>query len=315
MPGHGVRIACVLFCFSEFALAQQPDYLPLQVGNQWVYRSQQRGQPLVMEVLKSGVFDGNTYYLTRNFLNSDAWLRTRDGGTLVSYDPNTKQESELAIFGADEGAAYTTSIDPCNSVARVGSRHAVAQAPIGQFDNALSIDYSPPKCADAGLVSESYLPSIGLVERTRETIAGPRTYALSYARIAGILVISAPEVTFSVTLDSAVYTRSAPQPMARLTLRVVQSGPLSLTFPTSQEFDVVVRNAAGAVVYRWSDRQAFAQSFHTLSVGPGEKNYAVQFQLMDAQGNAFPEGSYTLEASLTTAGAQPYRAQVAFAIQ
>jgi len=314
MPRVPIVAACAA-CFAAIGVGQPADYLPLQVGNQWVYRSEGRGQPLVIEVLKSGDFDGNTYYLTRKFLNGDAWLRNRDGGTLVSYDPDTRQESALAIFGADEGAAYPTSIDSCNFVARVASKNATALLPIGQFDNAFNIDYSPPKCADAGLVSESYLPSVGLVQRTRETIAGPRTYALSYARIAGILVMSAPEVTFSVTLDSAVYTRSAPQPMARLTLRVVQPNPLSLTFPTSQEFDVVVRNAAGAVVYRWSDGQAFAQSFHTLSVGPGEKNYAVQFQLMDAQGNPFPEGNYTLEASLTTAGTQPYRAQIAFATQ
>src|SRR5207249_11737205 len=40
---------------------QERDYFPLQVGNQWVYRSAGRGQPIVMEVLRSAVFDGNTY--------------------------------------------------------------------------------------------------------------------------------------------------------------------------------------------------------------------------------------------------------------
>lgn len=313
MSRTGVRI--VLLCFSGVVFAQPPDYLPLQVGNQWVYRSNGRGQPLVIEVLRSGVFDGNTYFLTRNFLNGDAWLRTTDGGSLVSYDPNTGQESVLVNFSAEEGAAYKTDMDPCNPVAKIVSKSASAQLPIGQFDNTLSIDYNPPKCADAGLAGESYLPSIGLVERTRETIAGPQTYDLSYARIGGILAISAPEVTFSVTMDSAVYSGGTPQAMARLTLRVVQPSPLSLTFPTSQEFDLVVKNDAGSVVYRWSDGRAFGQVFHTQEVGPGEKNYAVQFPLADSRGNLFPEGVYTAEASLTTAGAQPYRAQVAFVVK
>src|SRR5919198_5667256 len=78
--------ACLTFCFAAHAYPQA-DYFPLQAGNQWVYRSAGRGQPIVMEVLKSGDFDGNTYYLTRNFLNHDAWLRTIEDGALVAYDP------------------------------------------------------------------------------------------------------------------------------------------------------------------------------------------------------------------------------------
>ena len=299
--------ACFAFCFSTIAFPQA-DYFPFQVGNQWVYRSAGRGQHIVMEVLRSGLFDGNTYYLTRNFLNRDAWLRTREDGALVAYDPETKQESALAVFGADEGSAYTTSIDPCNSAAKIISRSVNARLPVGQFDNALAIDYSPPKCADAGLFTEQYLPSIGLAQRSRQTIAGPQTYDLYYARIGGVTVISAPEVTFGVTLDKAVY--DTPQVMARLTLRVVQPDPLSLNFFSGQEFDLVVKNSAGDTVYRWSDGQAFAQILHTLSVGPGEKNYAIQFEL-----DGPPAGVYTVEAWLTAEDPQRYRARVAFEIR
>ncbi len=310
-----MRIAlALLLCLFGIAAAQQADYLPLQVGNQWVYRFEGRGQPLVMEVLKSGDFDGNTYYLTRNFLNGDVWLRTRAGGTLVSYDPVTKTEAVLAMFGGDVKAIYATAMDSCSPRAAVASRSANAQLPIGQFDNALAIEYTPPSCADAGLVVEKYLPSIGLAQRTRETIAGPRTYDLSYARLGGILVISAPEVSFGVSLDSAVYGPGA-QAMARLTLRVTQAEALSLTFPTSQEFDLVVTNSAGEEVYRWSNGQAFAQVFRTVSFGPGEKNYAVAVPLQDARGGVLPAGDYVAEGLITTAGSQVYRARVGFAIR
>src|SRR2546425_11048172 len=103
--------ACFAFCFSSIAFPQA-DYFPFQVGNQWVYRSAGRGQPIVMEVLRSGLFDGNTYYLTRNFLNRDAWLRTREDGALVAYDPETKQESALAVFRAHDGSPSPPSIAP-----------------------------------------------------------------------------------------------------------------------------------------------------------------------------------------------------------
>ncbi len=301
-------MACAVLCFSGILSGQQPDYLPLQVGNQWVYQLS-RGQPVVMEILRSGVFSENTYYLTRNFLNADTWLRIREDRTLVSYNPDTQQESALVAFDATEGSTYQTSIDPCSSTAKVLSR-SVKTLPVGQFDNVLAIDYPPGLCADAGLETEQYLPSIGLARRTRQTIAGPVTYDLSYARIGGVTVISAPEVTFSLTLDSAVY--ESVQAMARMTLRVVQPQPLRLNFRTSQEFDLTVKNEAGDIVYRWSAGRAFSQALHTLSVGPGEKNFTLQFQLIDAQRNPLPAGIYTAEAWLTTDGPQLYRAQVVF---
>jgi hypothetical protein len=68
-------------------------------------------------------------------------------------------------------------------------------------------------------------------------------------------------------------------------------------------------------VYRWSNGQAFAQVFRTVSFGPGEKNYAVAVPLQDAKGTAFPAGDYVVEGLITTAGRQPYRARVGFIIR
>jgi hypothetical protein len=57
------------------------------------------------------------------------------------------------------------------------------------------------------------------------------------------------------------------------------------------------------------------QALHTLSVGPGEKNFTTQFQLVDAQGTPLPKGFYTAEAWLTTDAQPQYRAQVGFEIR
>src|SRR4030095_2970399 len=163
MPQPRIPLVCAILWFSGILFGQQPDYFPLQVGNQWVYQVAPRGQPVVMEVLRSDVFNENTYYLTRNFLNADTWLRTRDDRTLVSYNPDTKEESPLVMFEAAEGSAYRTSIDPCSSTAKVISRNLKTRLQIGEFDNALAIDYPPGFCADAGLENEQYLPNVGLV--------------------------------------------------------------------------------------------------------------------------------------------------------
>src|SRR5207244_3714892 len=148
-----IPVACAFLCFSGVAFGQQPDYLPLQVGNQWVYQVAPRGQPVVMEVLKSTVFNDNTYYLTRNFLNGDSWLRITADLALVSYNPQTKLESVLAMFAAAEGFTYKSSLDPCNSSAKIVSRSMKVRLPIGQFDSVLAIEYPPGVCADAGLAT------------------------------------------------------------------------------------------------------------------------------------------------------------------
>ena len=102
-------ISWAILSLGGIATGQQPDYLPLQVGNQWVYRVAPRGEPVVMEVIESRVFDENTYFLTRNFLNGDAWLRTTEDLALVSYNTETKQESVLVQFGAAEGSILQNS--------------------------------------------------------------------------------------------------------------------------------------------------------------------------------------------------------------
>jgi hypothetical protein len=46
------------------ASAQQPDYFPLQAGNQWIYRAggTRAASALVVEITQSQVFNGQTYY-------------------------------------------------------------------------------------------------------------------------------------------------------------------------------------------------------------------------------------------------------------
>jgi hypothetical protein len=100
-----------------------------------------------------------------------------------------------------------------------------------------------------------------------------------------------------------------------MTLRVVQDQPLALTFNTEQLYDLVVRNANGDAVYRWSDGRAFTQLVQTIPFGPGEKNFVVVANLGSDPSTPFPPGKYTAEGYLTTAGAKNYSAIVAFEIK
>ena len=304
-----VLMAASLLGASGLAAAQ-PDYFPLQPGNQWVYRAS-RGDGFTVEVAEARTVADRTYYVTRGLGSSDVWLRESDDGTVYAYDSTTGKETVWAAFSTADGQRYSSSIDPCNPSATIRSHSARADVALGQYDSLLAIDYPAGQCADAGLTSELYLAYIGLVQRTRTTIAGPVVYDLIYAHLGGTEVV-APELSFTLGLDRPVYPPGG-QAVARLTLRNTAAGALTLTFPSGQRYDVAIRDSRNVEVYRWSAGKAFTMIFGTMDVA-GEKTWTVPFPLAGQDGKPLPAGSYIVEAWLAT---QPpaYRGQVQVEIE
>jgi hypothetical protein len=191
--------------------------------------------------------------------------------------------------------------------------------PIGSFANLFRVTYTP-SCADAGIQEELYLPYIGLVRRTRTTIAGPRVLELVYARIAGVTVVGAPDTSFALTVDKSVYVVSGANPqqpapiLARITLRNTTGSPLTLTYPSGQEFDFILRNPKGDIVYRWSADKGFTQGVRQEDFA-GERNRAVSIPLVDLNGAQLAHGNYLLEASLTALPPAAFRAQVGITVR
>ena len=297
--------------------AQSPDYFPLHVGNQWVYRATgvAAGGPVVVDIPRSEVLNGRSYAVVRGLDPNEARLRMDADGTLYSYDIQTRQESVWAVFSAAAGSTYRTFIHPCNRTALVESREDSVSTPAGEFSGALTIGYPPGNCADAGLTGEAYLPWIGLVQRSSTTIAGQRTLSLAYARVGGVTVLSEPEASFGMALDRTMYSRPPAIPVltARLTLRVTQGGPLELRFASGQRFELIINNDLGEVMLRWSEGRGFAQVLGTERIENREKNYVVQLPL--SQGNMrLKPGSYVAEGWLTTMGEKRYVARVGFGI-
>ncbi|MFB3829483.1 MAG: BsuPI-related putative proteinase inhibitor [Bryobacteraceae bacterium] len=308
------------------AAAADPDYFPLQVGNQWIYRVSGAAPGVAtVEVVKAGYFHEDAYYLLRGPGAGETWVRLDSGGALRAYDAKEGTDKLWLDFAAPEDTPFDTSIHPCSKSASVASRNARYSGPLGDFDWALLIRYQPGACADAGLEREFYLPWVGLIHRTETTIAGPRGYDLIYARVGGVTVVSEKEVTFSLTLDKPVYTANLMPPVvpqyaipvmtARLNFRVVQSEPLRLTFASGQTYELVLKNEKGEVVYRWSDGKAFTDAIRQESFGPGERNYTVLVRLSGKDGKPFPPGKYAAEGWLTTMGDRLYFAGVGFEIR
>jgi hypothetical protein len=311
-----IGLLVLLACLS----ASGSDYFPLAIGNQWVYRIT-GGSPsaIVIEVLSARVEGDSTYFLVHGFLAEDVWLRADGDGNVFRFAPDERAETLLYVFGLAEGEEYRTSIHGCNPSARIDSKAAHYEGPIGMYDNALHLAYTNA-CNYAGLFDETFVPGIGMVQRG-DTAVGQFQYNLVYARV-GATVIAGPEVAFGLVLDRAAYVSNLREPservplmVARLTIRVTQSEPLRLVFPSGQIYEFVIRQENGDIVYRWSNGKAFSAVVQEVLFGPGEKNWAITVELGDANGNPFPPGHYLAEAWLTTQGPTAYSTKIAFEVR
>lgn len=321
MLGTKTTTLSLLIATSAFA---QADYFPLESGNQWVYRSQGRTgiSTFTVEVKQPQLFNGREYFLVEGFpAQNRVFLRKDQEGAVYMWDAEARSDAIWIDFPSKPPALFKPGTDPCAAHAVVESREYEYKGPIGEFKQALSVKYTPGSCADAGLERDVFLPWVGLLQRTEQTIAGPRVYNLIYARL-GSTVVGAGEAGFAVTLDRHLYTadlmppvdpaRSVPVMTARLSLRNSTTEPLELNFNSSQRFNIVIYDADGKVVYNWMAARLFMPVV-SREVISGEKNWVETIPLGQG-GRPLPAGRYALVAELVSEG-KPFSATVTFEIR
>ena len=143
---------------------------------------------------------------------------------------------------------------------------------------------------------EQFAANIGMLRRTVQTIAGPRDFDLVFARVGCLRLGALPEASFSAAAALHPGAESI-----EITMRLETPEPVRLHFASSQEYDVVLRDSEGAVIWRWSDGRAFlparqervvAGSWSTtvhipapVSVEPGPRAYTVEAWLTTEPGS------------------------------
>src|SRR5581483_8937018 len=142
---------------------------------------------------------------------------------------------------------------------------------------------------DTGVLSEQYAENIGMLRRVVETFAGPRKFDLVWARVGNLEIDALRRGSFSISIDANLN--------AILRLQTNPPDALRLSFPTAQEFDVVVRDSAGNIVWQWSDGQVFDQAAH-------QKTIAGLWTIPVAIPRPAQPGAYIIEARLVTTSPQ-----------
>lgn len=301
-----LRFLSVLSLLANAAAAQ--DYFPLQVGNQWVYRSTSIGpeRRLSLTITESQEIAGNTYYRLTGLPPGPHWLRMNETGALLAFDEQQQRDRLWYDFAAAASSSYDTAIPSCCGRATVVSRSAIYDGPLGRLNNALELTY--PGVFQIGIVREQFLPWIGLVFREENT-GGPGVtrHELVYARVRGNNVFTTGEASFRLSLGQNAY-RAGSTVTARLTMVNTTGQPVRIPFPSTQRFDLAIRSAAGATVYQWSADKLFAAVAESVDFR-GETHWIVTAPL-----DRIPAGRYSVEAWLASEAGSRWRALSSFEV-
>jgi hypothetical protein len=212
----------------------------------------------------------------------------------VYLDEEQNVEPVLVGFVA-RGTQYSSSGRVCPAWATTQEKRVAYSGPAGRWD-VLEVDYQPYACADAGDLTEQFADNIGMVRRVVQTFAGPRTFDLVHARVGQQTVAARDTGTFSVTAVPSAQTLGW-----EATLRLDLSGGFAVQFPSSQEYDLRLRDSEGRIVWSWSADKLFLAALHTVNLSRWKATVEVP------QPPSIPEGgqAYILEAWLTTASGEP----------
>lgn len=284
------------------------EFFPIQPGNEWVFRGSRYNQTRVISVGDSAIFDGQTYYAVSGFTSERHWLRNPGDGSVLEYDTNTMSARPFLSLQFGDGQTFPVQLPPCNEQAVITGKGKALTTPAGDFANVVEVRYPNPTCADAGIEEDFFAANVGPVKRVETSFAGPVTYELAYAKVGGsVTLASKSESGFAI----AVVAPSTPTDalFARLTLKNGGPEPVVLNYRSGQEFDFIVSNEAGEVLYVWSSDKLFPAVIQTIRVEK-EKTWATSF----AVPSGLRPGKYVLEGYLTTANPQNFRAKTEFQV-
>lgn len=290
---HSIRTAMAVTWLGAGSLLGA-DMFPLQTGNTWIYHESATGQDLIIRVGTPVVAEERVYYSLSGYVEQRVLVRMNETGSMVYLDQETGAERLLTSFEPFERGWWNAPFRQCEQEGQTLEKPGVHDGAAGPILDVQEMRYRSFTCADAGVESEQYAANIGMVRRVVGSIAGPRKFDLVYARVGKQIIDALPHGRFTVSIGDGAILR----------LQVNSPAPVNLLFPTAQEYDLVLKDEAGNVVWKWSDGQMFAQAAHERTVGTEWS--AKVIVPWPAQ-----EGNYTLQAWLTTATDAPQFAATA----
>ena len=177
----------------ESCAAQVLPHFPLQAGNQWNYTKQGPVEAEPWQVLVDTRASDAGVEL-QGYFGATRTVCAGTGGVIHEVTADLGGEMWYDL-GASVGSGWRMHLDTdidtpgCvdGSKITIASRTEHVEVPAGSFDNVIRLDYVSP-CADAGILSEWFAPSVGLIKRIEQSFAGPRVSELQSAVVGGVVM-------------------------------------------------------------------------------------------------------------------------------
>ncbi len=292
--------ALLLTFFAVLSVQAEP--LPLANGNSWTYREAKTGVEFQIRVSQPAYIDGREYHSLSGYVSERLWVRYDEHGSLVWWNGEREQDETLLSLEEARGAWWQAPFRPCDQEGQRQNEPGRFEGGAGRYGT-VDVRYRSFGCADEGVELEQFAENIGMLRRVKSSIAGPRHFDLVRARVGKRVIEALPAGNFTVSAASVegrdyleVFLRLASNSLEEVTLR----------FPSAQEYDILLRDSNGAVVYTWSEGLVFAPAEHT-TVFYGDWLQRVNVPRPKA-------GRYTLEAWMTTAERPVFAAAVGITI-
>ncbi len=307
------------------------NYLPLQVGNQWLYERKFFGSStwIASVVERVTAPNGRTYAALEGYfgiLTSEGYVAPRrlvrsSRGIVTEFNPDGASDNLWYMLGAEVGTTWQIQLEPVPESGTIGlcvdgstvtlaSRSEVVTVPAGTFQDVVRLDFAP-RCADAGIVSEWFAPRVGLIRRQEDSFSGPVVSELFRAIVGGVQF---PRQTYSTSLsiDRPVYVNNLmPPPLpdgfptvrGLFTVANATHLPIDFSFLGCKSVSVVVKDGAGNVVLRalGDDGGCCAcDSILNVTLLRNTLVVPVSFRLLPLDRQPLPDGRYTVAVTLLT---------------
>jgi hypothetical protein len=195
-------------------------YFPLARGNVWVYRDA-GGTEREVRCDSAQTFGGAKQFRLRDYNGATHWVRETAAGRVYVGTTRTWYRFDAAV-GATWTFSATGSAIPGSNGARleVVSRSESLTVPAGSFST-IHLRWRASGVADAGITDEWFARGVGLVKRTQQSIAGPRSETLVRATISGALVPSSGSIVSVLDGSTGAFGIAGVVPASRVSLRVL----------------------------------------------------------------------------------------------
>lgn len=301
----------LLFVFLSFLVfapaADATDrFFPLHTGNFWQYRSTDGQHQFRIEASLPLIDSGRVFHSVRGYVDGtrQQFIREVEGTGLFLANLETNTEKLLTSFSASATPSFPADLRPCGTVlGTVQPQREWLMLPSGYWRNTLRVTYQAANCGEPTVVSEVYVPEIGMVQRTVRVGETTREFNLVYARVNNQLVFSG---AFSLT---SLIAHPPAQADSALRFTILAAGgygrEAELRFPSTQRYDLIIRDSNRNKIWQYSDGKSFLP---TPSKIQGPADFDVEVPLDALPGKTIAPGRYSVEIWLTTDGPNPTHA-------